>query len=117
MYYVKYLEVNQNIIKKLYPINSNVTKLPYLNDNNITKSIVFINVFYDDLKTTFMKEIPEINGDQLLGNIGGNLALFAGMSALSFVEILELIIELIFRKFTHLVQRTIVHEIETKMPI
>lgn len=67
-------------------------------DANITKNIVLINVFYDDLTTTYIKEIPEINGDQLLGNIGGNLALFAGMSALSFVEIIELIVELIIIK-------------------
>jgi hypothetical protein len=97
MYYTQYLKKKLKITEKILSLNSNDTK--YLNDNNITKNIVFINVFYDDLLTTFIKEIPEINGDQLLGNIGGNLALFAGMSILSFVEILELIIEIILIKF------------------
>lgn len=97
MYYTQYLKKKLKIIEKILSLNSNDTK--YLNDNNITKNIVFINVFYDDLLTTFIKEIPEINGDQLLGTIGGNLALFAGMSILSFVEILELIIEIILIKF------------------
>ena len=97
MYYTQYLKKKLKITEKIFPLNSNDTK--YLNDNNITKNIVFINVFYDDLLTTFIKEIPEINGEQLLGNIGGNLALFAGMSILSFVEILELIIEIILIKF------------------
>jgi hypothetical protein len=65
MYYTQYLKKKLKIIEKILPLNSNDTK--YLNDNNITKNIVFINVFYDDLLTTFIKEIPEINGDQLLG--------------------------------------------------
>jgi hypothetical protein len=96
MYYTQYLRSRLNIINKIVDINYlNDTKNISVSDNNITKNIVFINVFYDDLTTTFVKEIPEINGDQLLGNIGGNLALFAGMSALSFVEIVELIIEII----------------------
>ena len=96
MYYTQYLRSRLNISNKIVDINYiNDTKNVSVSDNSITKNIVFINVFYDDLTTTFVKEIPEINGDQLLGNIGGNLALFAGMSALSFVEIIELIIEII----------------------
>jgi len=96
MYYTQYLRSHLNIANKILKGNdSNDTKV---SDYAITKNIVFINVFYDDLTTTFVKEIPEVNGDQLLGNIGGNLALFAGMSALSFVEIFELIIEIILIK-------------------
>ena len=91
MYYTQYLSNKINFTEKLS------TKEP-IKDVNITKNIIAINVFYDDLTTTYVKEIPEINGDQLLGNIGGNLALFAGMSALSFVEIIELIIDVVLIK-------------------
>lgn len=94
MYYTQYLKNKFNFSEKL-STNKVSGSIP---DANITKNIVLINVFYDDLTTTYIKEIPEINGDQLLGNIGGNLALFAGMSALSFVEIIELIVELIIIK-------------------
>ena len=93
-YYTQYLKNKVNISSKF--VNNT-----FANDNNITKNIVFINVFYDDLTTTYINEIPEINGDSLLGNIGGNLALFAGMSVLSFVEIIELLIQsvLILRNY------------------
>lgn len=97
MYYTQYLKYRANFVEKLGLKNKNPASIP---DVNITKNIIAINVFYDDLTTTYVKEIPEINGDQLLGNIGGNLALFAGMSALSFVEIIELIIELVIIKIT-----------------
>ena len=92
MYYVNYLQNRLNILSKILAPNQ-TTK--YLNSNNITKNIVYINVFYDDLLTTFIQEIPAINGDFLIGNLGGYIGLFAGLTVLSFVEILELLIELI----------------------
>jgi hypothetical protein len=92
MYYVNYLQNRLNILSKILEPNQ-TTK--YLNSNNITKNIVFINVFYDDLLTTFIQEIPAIDGDFLIGNLGGYIGLFAGLTVLSFVEILELLIELI----------------------
>ena len=60
---------------------------------DFTKNIVLINVFYDDLLTTFIEEIPAIDGNFLIGNIGGYIGLFAGLTVLSFVEIIELVIE------------------------
>jgi hypothetical protein len=92
MYYVNYLQNRLNILSKILEPNQ-TTK--YLNSNNITKNIVYINVFYDDLLTTFIQEIPAIDGDFLIGNLGGYIGLFAGLTVLSFVEILELLIELI----------------------
>ena len=37
----------------------------------------------------------KITSDVLFGNIGGNLGLFVGMSILSFIEMIEVIIQLI----------------------
>ena len=90
MYYVQYLKNRMNITQKILSLNQS-TK--YMNDNNFTKNIVLINVFYDDLLTTFIEEIPAIDGNFLIGNIGGYIGLFAGLTVLSFVEIIELVIE------------------------
>ena len=87
-YYTNYLRYRTNIQSKF----NNVS----INDNFIQKNIVLINVFYEDLAATFVNEIPEITSDYLFSNIGGNLGLFIGMSLLSFVEFLEIIVQLIF---------------------
>ncbi len=98
---------------------TNITKLAnILNDNYIQKNIVLLNVFYSDLATVYVEEVPEvkvilihyiynwvsiryfcekITTDALFGNIGGNLGLFIGMSILSFVEIFEMMVE-VFKK-------------------
>ncbi len=91
MYYVKYLQNRLNTFSKILAPNQS-TK--YLNSNNITKNIVLINVFYDDLLTTFIEEIPAINFDFLIGNIGGYMGLFTGLTLLSFFEVIELFIEI-----------------------
>jgi len=44
--------------------------------------------------TTFIEEIPAIDGNFLIGNIGGYIGLFAGLTVLSFVELIELVIEI-----------------------
>jgi hypothetical protein len=96
MYYVNYLQNRLNAFSKILAPNQTSR---YLNSNNITKNIVYINVFYDDLLTTFIQEIPAIDGNFLIGNLGGYIGLFAGLTLLSFVEILELFIEVLMILF------------------
>ena len=55
-----------------------------------------IYVYYDDLKYTLITQQPKTLLVDLVPNIGGILGLFVGTSFLSFVEIIELIIELIY---------------------
>jgi hypothetical protein len=62
-YYQSYLTLHTNVNSKLLP-----TLLA-----DITKSTVLVNVFYDDLATTYIAEIPAITPSTLLGAIGGNL--------------------------------------------
>jgi predicted tellurium resistance membrane protein TerC len=61
-------------------------------DSYIQKNIVMLYVFYSDLSTTYVEEKPAMT--DLIGNIGGNLIFFLGMSLLSFVEVLEIVIDL-----------------------
>lgn len=92
-YYTDYIRYQTGLVNR-FPSTTVVT------DNHIQKNIVLLNVFYDDLATSFIREIPKVTPDELFGTIGGNLGLFIGMSLLSFVEILEIFIEFLLIYFS-----------------
>lgn len=58
--------------------------------------IARIYVKVDDIRVTHISESPTMNIPDLSANLGGTLGLFIGVSILSFVEIIELIVDLIF---------------------
>lgn len=67
-----------------------------LKDNKFDQSTVLaVNVFY--ISSSYMKisENPSILIYDLLPNIGGTMGLFVGISVLSFVEFIEIAIELL----------------------
>lgn len=49
----------------------------------------------NDFSTLAIRQIPKMNSFLLVSNVGGSLGLFFGISFLSFVEILEFLIELV----------------------
>ena len=53
---------------------------------------IFLTIMYEDLAYVETVEETKISGEDLLGAIGGHLHLFLGMSLLSFVEVIELLI-------------------------
>ena len=53
-------------------------------------------VSYDNLYYTSVDEVPSMTLNDLLGNLGGQLGLFIGISFLSLVEILEIAFEVCF---------------------
>lgn len=55
-----------------------------------------IRVYLDDLQYTIISQDPKTYLFELIANIGGVLGLFLGISFLSFIEILEIILEIIF---------------------
>ena len=61
--------------------------------------VVEVAVFYDSLNIAVMDESPKISSEELLGAIGGHLHLFLGMSLLSFVELLELFVEMLIQMY------------------
>lgn len=67
-----------------------------INYDMVKKSFVRLFIFYDEIKATFISESAKITFVDLIANIGGTLGLFIGISVLSLVEILELLISLIF---------------------
>ena len=62
----------------------------------VEKSIVHVNIFYESLSYTETTESPQMDFVSLLASIGGTLSLFLGVSAFSFCEVAEVMIEIYF---------------------
>jgi amiloride-sensitive sodium channel subunit alpha/amiloride-sensitive sodium channel subunit gamma len=71
-----------------------------LKHEDLKGGFIRIHIYYDSLDYTSITESVKFSGSDLISNIGGTLGLFIGISVLSFVEIIEIIIEifLIFAK-------------------
>ena len=69
-----------------------------LSDESIKNGLVKINIFYDSLSFTQITESVKMNKVSLLASIGGFMGMFLGMSLMTFIEILELLVRLILDK-------------------
>ncbi len=56
-------------------------------------------MYYETLNYEVLDEIETINIINLFAEIGGMLGLFLGMSCLSFIEVFELLLEIIIMIF------------------
>lgn len=63
---------------------------------DIKKSILALNIYYDELKYTLVEEIKKIETFDLISNLGGIMGLFLGVSFVTFFEIFEIFFETIF---------------------
>lgn len=77
----------------------------------VSSSIAKINVFYSDISYDALIESPSITWDVLLGNIGGSLGLFLGMSFLTVIELFEITLEIIRTLYIHRKQKKISNKI------
>lgn len=75
----------------LVKVGSDIIK----NYNQFEKGYVHVYAYYEDLLITEMSELPKTTFSGLVANVGGTLGLFLGLSLLSLVEILRLIVELV----------------------
>ena len=103
------IEYAQSYSSSSYPSEHFIRKLSkkhYLNNFNLNDSLVNlqssvrdylvrVTVNYNQLGYKFFAEQPSIDLFTLIGNIGGQFGLFIGISILSIVELLELIIDII----------------------
>ena len=75
--------------------------LNYTNDFDELKSSLYkINIFYPNLGYSKLEEMPKTSVIDLLSNIGGTMGLYIGISFLSLVEIVEIILEVVFISFS-----------------
>ncbi len=79
-------------------MNNSFIKSRYLNKSltveNIKNSVLALNIYYDDLSYVIISEKPALIFVDLLSTIGGIGGLFIGISFLSFVEIIEISLEI-----------------------
>lgn len=96
-YYTNELSKNKDFVNLLL---LNKLEPKYLiNDgySAIQQSILMVNVYYDNMYYTELDETPEIKIEDLIIAIGSNLGLFLGMSLLSFAELGEIFIYVIYK--------------------
>ena len=68
----------------------------HIDKDELRKSMAMININYDDVKYTLVSQVPKMTFEELLANIGGQLGLFIGISFLSFIEIIDILVQIIF---------------------
>lgn len=67
-----------------------------ITDEELKHSLVQFNVYYNEMSFHRYSESEKTSMVDLVSSIGGTLGLFLGMSFLSFIELLDLIIQIIF---------------------
>ncbi len=71
-----------------------------LSPESIKSNLVKVNIYYDSLSYTQITESAKMNKVSLLASIGGFMGMFLGMSLMTFVEILDIVVRLILHKIT-----------------
>ncbi|RMZ96488.1 acid-sensing ion channel 1 isoform X2 [Brachionus plicatilis] len=79
-------------IKSLFSNRSNVTY------EELSSDILAVNVYFEYMEQTEIKQSASVTWDGLVGSIGGTLGLFLGISVLSFAEFIDLFFQIIFSK-------------------
>lgn len=75
----------------LKTLNFDPDSITEIRENNVG-----VAIYFDELKYTLMAEKELNQFVDLIASIGGALGLFLGMSLLSFIEIVEIIIEVVY---------------------
>ena len=63
---------------------------------NVSRSFFTIMAYYEELKYTLSVQRPKMELFDLISNVGGTFGLFLGMGLMSFIEVFEIILEVIF---------------------
>ena len=90
--YGKYL-INNPKVKSKYPNGYNITL------GDLRESLLSFSIYYTEFKYTYISQYPKMRFIDLLSNFGGLLGLFVGMSFLSFGELIQILIEVLFIVF------------------
>ena len=93
--YVRKLINMSSYLNSMYP---NYTDL---NFNEIRNNILAFKIYYDEMKEIVYNEIQKNDIFDLIANTGGTIGLFLGLSLLSFVEIIEMVANILIIIFRH----------------
>jgi hypothetical protein len=89
------IDYYSKVIDKYAVKNGVIIENEALSLEDKTNSIIKFNIYYDSLSYTISTESPAMDVVALLSNIGGTLGLFLGVSVLTAVELIEIIIQAI----------------------
>lgn len=67
-----------------------------LNFEILKRNILSANIYYDELKYTSIREMVKTSESDLVAIVGGILGLFLGISFLSFIEVVEVFLDIYF---------------------
>ena len=82
----------------------NLSQLTY---DSLKRNMLQMFVYYGDLGYEEYNEVGTMTWVDLISNIGGTLGLFLGMSFLSFVELLDVVLQIVFYRPIGLLNSTI----------
>jgi hypothetical protein len=91
--YTEWLKLQNNFISKFSNQGNLATQIQH--------TVAKINVFYNDISYIALTEAATISWDSVIGNVGGQLGLFIGISVLSVVELVEAFCEVIRTIYLH----------------
>lgn len=92
------IELYQEFLPSSGVINSSTTAFEFVNFKtfeNVQKSYLQIRAFYQELNYLNIEQQPHIQMVDLVSSLGGTLGLFLGVSFLSFIEFVELLLEIV----------------------
>ena len=67
----------------------------YKTYEELNQNLIIIYVYYKELKYTLINQQPKTETFDFISKIGGIFGLFLGISFMSFIEILEILFEII----------------------
>lgn len=106
--YYKYLMTSDSFKSKFYNKNPSY--------DQTKNSLVLINFYYNDFVYTLIEDIQTRSLFDVVSGVGGTFGLFLGLSFLSFIEILEIFIDIFFvlKEKTTVNDFTIKNDLKTK---
>jgi hypothetical protein len=81
---------NHSVVQSYYPKELNISY------EELANSIVSLTIYYNELRYVEIVEIPDYTILNLISNIGGTLSLFLGISLLTFIEIIDLFVQIVY---------------------
>jgi hypothetical protein len=98
--YAKKLINESSYLNSLYPNFSE-----YNNYNEFKNNILAFKIYYDEMKEIITSDVKKTNLYEIIANIGGTIGFFLGLSLLSLVEFLEILINIVIITFKYCFNR------------
>lgn len=77
---------------KTHPFFRQAAETVNLTEQDVMESILRVNIYYSEIGYASLDELATYTANDMIGGTGGVLSLFLGVSLISFVEIIELIV-------------------------